>query len=35
MTRMGAQEFIDWIAFYELQQEDEKRALEEAKRKAR
>lgn len=32
MSRMGSAEFQDWIAFYELQQEDEARALEDAKR---
>jgi hypothetical protein len=32
---MGQQEFIDWQAFYELEQRDEKKAIEEAKRTQR
>ncbi len=32
---MTATEFVDWQAFYELEQEDYQEALEEAKRKAK
>ena len=32
MDRMGSVEFTYWQAFYELQERDEKKALEDAKR---
>lgn len=32
---MTASEFVEWQAFYQLEQEDEKEALAEAKRKAK
>jgi hypothetical protein len=31
MERMGEQELTDWMAFYQLEQEDEKKAVEDAK----
>jgi hypothetical protein len=33
MDRMNETELTDWMAFYELQYEDEKKAIEDAKRK--
>lgn len=35
MERMSSSEFVDWIAFYELEKRDEKRAAEKAKRESR
>lgn len=32
MDKMGEQELTEWMAFFELEQEDEKAAIEEAKR---
>jgi hypothetical protein len=32
MARMGSGELVGWMAFYELQYEDEKEAIEDAKR---
>jgi hypothetical protein len=31
MSKMGSQELTDWQAFYELEQEDNARAIEEAR----
>jgi hypothetical protein len=31
MSRMGSQELVEWMAFYELQQEDEQAAIEAAR----